>query len=59
MGGRRWSVGRIMGTPKDELLSGKSFETLLEARVLPQRWRRQYIQFWPHSSLSYRPPGLT
>ena len=41
----------------DELLNCEIFETLLEARVLIERWRREYNTVRPHSSLGYRPPA--
>ena len=31
--------------------------TLLEAKVLIERWRREYNTIRPHSSLGYRPPA--
>ena len=33
------------------------FDTLLEAQVLTERWRCEYNQLRPHSSLGYRPPA--
>jgi transposase InsO family protein len=33
------------------------FDTLLEARVLVERWRRDYNRARPHSSLGYHPPA--
>ena len=44
------------GKLRDELLNGELFETLLEARVLVERWRRQHDTVRPHSSIGYRPP---
>ena len=41
---------------RDELLNGEIFETLLEARILIERWRVHYNTVRPHSSLSGRPP---
>jgi transposase InsO family protein len=40
---------------RDEFLDGEVFETLLEAQVLIERWRRGYNTFRPHSALGYRP----
>ena len=34
------------------------FDTLFEAKVLIERWRKEYNQVRPHSSLGYRPPAL-
>ncbi len=31
------------------------FDTLGEAKVLVERWRRDYNQIRPHSALAYRP----
>ena len=57
--GSPWENGSIEsfnGKLRDELLNGESFDTLWEAKVLTQRWRRQYNQQRPHSSLDDRPP---
>ena len=32
------------------------FDTLWEAKVLAERWHREYNQRRPHSALAYRPP---
>ena len=45
------------GKLRDELLNGEIFETLLEAKVLIERWRREYNTLRPHSALGYRPPA--
>jgi len=42
---------------RDELLAGELFSTLLEAKVLIERWRQHYNAVRPHSSLGYRPPA--
>ena len=42
---------------RDELLAREQFDTLLEAKVLIERWRRHFNSFRPHSSLSYRAPA--
>lgn len=60
--GSPWENGYIEsfnGKLRDELLSGELFESLFEARVLTDRWRRHYNSFRPHSSLGYRPPAPT
>ena len=36
---------------------GEIFETLLEAKVLVERWRWEHNRFRPHGSLGYRPPA--
>ena len=58
--GSPWENGYIEsfnGKLRDELLSGEIFTTLLEARVLIERWRNHYNTARPHSSLGYRPPA--
>ena len=50
-------VESFNGKLRDELLNGEIFETLLEAKVLVERWRVEYNTFRPHSSLGYRPPA--
>ena len=42
---------------RDELLNAKSFDTLLEAKVLIERWRHHYNTARSHSSLGYLPPA--
>jgi len=41
----------------DELLVREVFDTLLEAKVLIDRWRRLSNTVRPHRSLGYRPPA--
>ena len=58
--GSPWENGYIEsfnGKLRDELLNGEIFETLLEAKVLIERWRVEYNTVRPHSSLGYRPPA--
>ena len=45
------------GKLRDELLNVEIFDTLFEAKVLIDRWRREYNHVRPHSSLGYRPPA--
>ena len=45
------------GKVRDELLDREIFYTLAEAKVLVERWRREYNTFRPHSALGYRPPA--
>ena len=57
--GSPWENGYIEsfnGKLRDELLNGEVFDTLLEAKVLTERWRQEYNHTRPHSSLGYRPP---
>jgi putative transposase len=58
--GSPWENGYVesfIGRLRDELLNGEIFDTLLEARVVIESWRREYNQLRPHSSLGYRPPA--
>jgi transposase InsO family protein len=58
--GSPWENGYIEsfnGKLRDELLDRELFDTLLEAKVLVERWRRQYNTVRPHSSLGYQPPA--
>ena len=58
--GSPWENGYVesfIGKLRDELLNGEIFDTLLEAQVVIENWRREYNQFRPHSSLGYRPPA--
>ena len=41
---------------RDELLEREAFDTLLEAKVLIERWRQQYNTIRPHGALGYRAP---
>ncbi len=45
------------GKFSDELLNGEIFETLFEAKVLIERWRKEYNALRPHSALGYLPPA--
>ncbi len=58
--GSPWEDGyceSFNGELRDELLDREVFDTLLEAKVLIERWRREYNGVRPHSSLGYRPAG--
>ena len=58
--GSPWENGYIEsfnGKLRDELLNLEVFDTVLEAKVLVERWRRHYNAVRPHSSLGYRPPA--
>jgi transposase InsO family protein len=58
--GSPWENGYVesfIGKLRNELLNGEIFDTLLEAQVVIENWRREYNQFRPHSSLGYRPPA--
>ena len=45
------------GKLQDELLKGELFTSMVEARWLVDRWRNEYNQERPHSSLGYRTPA--
>ena len=58
--GSPWENGYIEsfnGKLRDELLDREIFDTLLEAQVLTETWRKEYNQIRPHSSLRYRSPA--
>jgi transposase InsO family protein len=58
--GSPWENGYIEsfnGKMRDEVLNREVFDTLLEAKVLVERWRREYNHIRQHSSLGYRPPA--
>ena len=58
--GSPWENGYIEsfnGRLRDELLNGEVFDTVREAQVLCDQWRRHYNAVRPHSSLGYRPPA--
>jgi len=55
-----WENGYVEsfnGKLRDELLNGEVFNTLREAQVLIELWRRHYNEERPHSALGYRPPA--
>lgn len=58
--GSPWENGYIEsfnGKLRDELLNGEIFDTVIEARIIIERWRKQYNTKRPHSSLGYLPPA--
>ena len=58
--GSPWENGYVEsfnGKLRDECLNRERFDTLLEAQVLIEGWRREYNQIRPHSALGYRPPA--
>ena len=58
--GSPWESGHIEsfnGKMRDELLNGELLDTLEEAKVLVEAWRRVYNHIRPHSSLGYGPPA--
>jgi transposase InsO family protein len=59
--GSPWENGYVEsfnGKLRDELLNRESFETLLEARVLIERWREHDNTVRPHSARGYCFPAL-
>ncbi len=58
--GSPWENGDVEscnGKLRDECLNRERFDTLLEAQVVIEGWRREYNQIRPHSALGYRPPA--
>ena len=58
--GSPWENGYVEsfnGKLRDELLDREIFYTLTEAKILIERWRREYNTLRPHSALGYRPPA--
>ena len=44
------------GKLRDELRNVEVFDMLWEAKVLAERWSREYNQRWPPTALAYRSP---
>jgi transposase InsO family protein len=58
--GSPWENGYIEsfnGKLRNELLDMEIFDTLLEAQVLVEDWRKHYNHVRPHSSLGFKPPA--
>ncbi len=58
--GSPWENGyneSFNGTLGDEVLKREIFNTLREAQFIIERWRNEYNQIRPHSSLGYRSPA--
>ena len=58
--GSPWENGYIEsfnGKFRDEFLNVEILDTLMEAKVLTERWRQRYNHIRPHSSLGYRLPA--
>jgi putative transposase len=56
--GSPWENGYVEsfnGKLRDEFLAREVFDTLLEAKVLIERWRKAYNTVRPHRSLGHRP----
>ena len=57
--GSPWENGYIEsfnGKLRDVLLDREIFDTVFEAKVLAERWKREYNMVRSHSSLDYCPP---
>jgi len=58
--GSPWENGYVEsfnGKLRDELLGCEVFNSLAEAKVLIEQWRKHYNTVRPHSALGYRPPA--
>jgi len=58
--GSPWENGYIEsfnGKLRNELLNGEIFDTVTEARILTERWRKEYNTIRPHSAHDGRPPA--
>lgn len=58
--GSPWENGyceSFNGKMRYELLNGEIFFSLLEAKIIIERWRHHYNTKRPHSSLGYKPPA--
>ena len=58
--GSPWENGYVEsfnGKFRDEFLDREILYPLQEAKVLIERWRKEYNTIRPHSSLGYRPPA--
>jgi putative transposase len=58
--GSPWENGyceSFNGRMRDEFLNGEIFYRLKEAQVLVEKWRREYNEVRPHSSLGYKAPA--
>ena len=58
--GSPWENGYVEsfnGKLRDECLNRERFDTLLEAQILIEGWRREDNPIRPHRALGYRPPA--
>ena len=58
--GSPWENGyceSFNGKMRYELLDGELFYTLLEAKIIIEKWRKHYNEVRPHSSLGGKPPA--
>lgn len=57
--GSSWENGfneSFYGNFRDEFLTGELFDTVWEARVIAEDWRKVYNTIRKHGSLNYLPP---
>ena len=50
-------IESLNGKVRDELLNRELIDTIVEAKVLVERWRLEYNHIRPHSSFGYRAPA--
>ncbi len=58
--GSPWENGyckSFNGKLRGELLNGEIFYSLKAARIVIEKWRKQYNEKRPHSLFGYRPPA--
>lgn len=58
--GSPWENGyneSFNGRLRDECLNVELFNTLMEAKIIIEQWRKHYNEVRPHTSLGYRPPA--
>ena len=58
--GSPWENGyneSFNGKLRDECLNVELFDTLIEAKILIERWRCHYNTIRPHTALGYKPPA--
>ncbi|MHC4277728.1 MAG: integrase core domain-containing protein [Planctomycetota bacterium] len=58
MSRKRYTVEQIIHKLRDELLNVEIFDTLFEAKVLVERWCREYTLVPLRSPLGHEPPAL-
>ena len=55
--GENGYIERFNSKLRDELLNGEILDSLREAKVLIEHWRREYNEIPPHQSLGGKPPA--
>jgi transposase InsO family protein len=51
-----YKIESFNGKLRDELLNEEIFDSMYEAEVVTEQWRKHYNTIRPLSSLKYRPP---